>query len=420
MRNKALLTCMVLFAQLLLGGPFRALAADVGPRVPQGLHLNLGNLSQLDKETSQTILSVFQKLEKTLILERTRGAKDVDVYRKAAPGVVLVATKDGLGSGVIIDAKGHVITNWHVVKSYRKVLVAFKPKDGEELKRASILSATVEKVDEVTDLALLRINNPTKSFTYLKLGNMSGLAVGQDVHAIGHPQGETWTYTKGIISQIRNNYEWSGGDGPAHRAKVIQTQTPINPGNSGGPLLDDNRRVIGINSFFRQGRGSSYAVAVDEVKKFLQRKQSRTAPSRQSPSITGGKLRCPETYDSTGKGRKDIVGCYNSTSAPPPDFWFIFRASNQQPAYAALGSLRKLQINTVITGQDEQWQTLAYHVDADCNGTVDLIGYQGKGSKEIDRYRRPGKTLLLRRLAKELDGAFKRRKIPYSKLRVCQ
>ncbi len=55
MRNKALLTCMVLFAQLLLGGPFRALAADVGPRVPQGLHFNLGNLSQLDNETSQTV-----------------------------------------------------------------------------------------------------------------------------------------------------------------------------------------------------------------------------------------------------------------------------------------------------------------------------------------------------------------------------
>ncbi len=129
MRNNALLTCMVLFAQLLLWGPFRALAADVGPRVPQGLHFNLGNLSQLDKETSQTVLSVFQKLEKTLILEQTRGAKDVDVYRKAAPGVVLVATKEGFGSGAIIDAKGHIITNWHVVRSRRIVQVAFKPNE---------------------------------------------------------------------------------------------------------------------------------------------------------------------------------------------------------------------------------------------------------------------------------------------------
>ena len=58
---------------------------------------------------------------------------------------------------------------------------------------------------------------------------MSEAQVGADVHAIGHPQGQTWTYTKGLISQVRPDYQW----GP-HKADVIQTQTPINPGNSGG------------------------------------------------------------------------------------------------------------------------------------------------------------------------------------------
>jgi S1-C subfamily serine protease len=75
------------------------------------------------------------------------------------------------------------------------------------------------------------------------------IEVGADVRAIGHPKGEEWTYTKGIVSSVRPDYEWSGEPGESHRATVIQTQTPINPGNSGGPLLSDEGKIVGVNSF---------------------------------------------------------------------------------------------------------------------------------------------------------------------------
>jgi S1-C subfamily serine protease len=77
---------------------------------------------------------------------------------------------------------------------------------------------------------------------------------------IGHPTGEAWSYTTGVISQYRQNYEWQAeGNSIRHRADIIQTQTPINPGNSGGPLLSDSSNLIGVNSFKSGGEGLNFA-----------------------------------------------------------------------------------------------------------------------------------------------------------------
>jgi S1-C subfamily serine protease len=81
--------------------------------------------------------------------------------------------------------------------------------------------------------------------------------VGTKPGGIGHPNGENWTYTKGIVSSVRPDYEWL-----THRATVIQTQTPINPGNSGGPLLSDDGKIVGVNSFGDKGaEGLNFAIA---------------------------------------------------------------------------------------------------------------------------------------------------------------
>ena len=102
---------------------------------------------------------------------------------------------------------------------------------------------------------MLKVEAPSRLLHPLSMGDISKLEVGDDVHAIGHPEGEVWTYTTGTISQIRPKYEWKD-ENITHSATVIQTQTAINPGNSGGPLLNNKAQVIGINSFQHGGGGT--------------------------------------------------------------------------------------------------------------------------------------------------------------------
>jgi S1-C subfamily serine protease len=224
--------------------------------------------------------SAFLKKYKTN--ERTlRGARNVAIFRDAAPAVVLVVTNDGIGSGSLLE-NGTVLTNWHVVSGNRQVNVIFKPTDPlGKLSSQDMVAADVVKVDRTRDLALLQPRAlPSRLIKAIKVAPGDNLDVGADVHAIGHPTGEAWTYTTGIVSQIRPDYEWSGGPKDVrHRATVIQTQTPINPGNSGGPLIEDSGMLVGVNSFAaRDAQGINFAVAAKDVRAFLAAPVAQTAP----------------------------------------------------------------------------------------------------------------------------------------------
>ena len=358
----------------------------------------------------QQMRSILEKLPKNLLLEETRGATNVAVYRNAAPATVLVVTDKSLGSGAVISDQGHVITNWHVVAGASGVAVVFKPQRGVEVKQELAFAAIPVKVDQVADLALLQILAPPKNLPVLPLGSMTDIAVGEDVHAIGHPDGEVWTYTTGIISQVRPRYQWASGDGLQHQSDVIQTQTALNPGNSGGPLLNDRGEIIGINSFRREGQGLNYAVAVDVVKAFLQREGGRVATPAPRPRPTSRRM---EHYG------EHIVGVYVNTSLPPPDVWMVYREKKEQPAYAAKGSAIPTQIDTIVLGADPAWNSLVYYLDADCNGVIDLIGFDSNSDGTIDRYDLPREPFPLVSLAGELSQAIQRGTIPYSRLRMC-
>ena len=104
-----------------------------------------------------------------------------------------------------------------------------------------------------------------------------------DVRAIGHPAGNDWSYTKGIISQYRRGFEWAYDDQIKHKADVIQTQTPINPGNSGGPLISESGTLIGVNAGKAQGEGLNFAVSVDNVRRFLAEPAKPTPQTSTAP-----------------------------------------------------------------------------------------------------------------------------------------
>jgi S1-C subfamily serine protease len=243
-------------------GESGALPGDVQP--------NIGNWATDIGSTIAASGAFLQEYKSNV--HQTRNARDIAVYREAAPAVVLVIVKDGLGSGSLLE-DNTILTNWHVVNGYREVNVIFKPADPFKMPSTQdMVAALVIKADAVHDLALLRPKAlPARVIKPIKIASQDNIEVGADVRAIGHPTGEIWTYTTGIVSQIRPDFKWSGGDKDIkHHATVIQTQTAINPGNSGGPLLDDAGQLVGVNAFKApDAQGLNFAISARDVRAFL-------------------------------------------------------------------------------------------------------------------------------------------------------
>ncbi len=162
------------------------------------------------------------------------------VIAKVRPAVVQVNVTlqngNAIGSGVIIDGRGYIVTNNHVVNGAQTLEVVLY--DGTHL------SAQIAGTDPADDLAVIKVTPPKNGLTTVKLGDSSKLQVGQDVLAIGNPLGNTETVTNGIVSALGRNV--SEGQGGATLPDAIQTDAPINPGNSGGALVDLQGNLVGI------------------------------------------------------------------------------------------------------------------------------------------------------------------------------
>ena len=199
----------------------------------------------------------------------------IEVYKSISPGVAFITTTtvqenfwgmeqegSGNGSGSVIDAQGHILTNYHVVERANKLTVSL---GGEKS-----YSATMVGGDPDTDLAVIKIDAPPAGLTVVPLGDSDRLAVGQKVLAIGNPFGLDRTLTTGVISGLQRGLR-ARNNRPIDAA--IQTDASINPGNSGGPLLDKFGKMIGINSqIFSTGGGSvgvGFAVPVNTAKRVV-------------------------------------------------------------------------------------------------------------------------------------------------------
>ena len=162
----------------------------------------------------------------------------------------------GLGSGVIIDRSGEILTNAHVVNQADKVTVLLK--DGRTFE------GKVQGADEVTDLAVVKIN-AGGDLPVAPLGDSSAVQVGDWAIAVGNPLGLDNTVTLGIVSTLKRTSADVGI--PDKRVDFIQTDAAINPGNSGGPLLNDRGEVIGINTAIRaDAMGIGFAIPIDKAK----------------------------------------------------------------------------------------------------------------------------------------------------------
>jgi len=162
-----------------------------------------------------------------------------------------------LGSGVIVDPSGLIITNNHVIKGANEIKVSLA--DKRELEAELVLK------DSRTDLAVLKIRNGRERFPAVELGNSDDLEVGDIVLALGNPFGVGQTVTHGIVSAVARTQV-----GISDYQFFIQTDAAINPGNSGGPLIDMSGKLVGINTaiFSRSGgsMGIGFAIPVNMVK----------------------------------------------------------------------------------------------------------------------------------------------------------
>src|SRR4029077_2026118 len=208
----------------------------------------------------------------------TRGETGVAVFRKVSPSVVMVLTanfkddkitESGLGTGVIIDSAGYVLTNWHVIHGFESGIVFLKPAYGTEPDKNSAYGIRLIAQSEQADLALLKMVKPPAVLVPVKLGDIFSVQVAEDIHVIGHPHGQLWSYSTGVVSQVRDNFDWQYADGSKHLARVLQMQTAINPGNSGGPVLDNNAKMLGLVAMSEEGQNLNYAVAIDVIKTFV-------------------------------------------------------------------------------------------------------------------------------------------------------
>ena len=350
--------------------------------------------SPLPAQDFQTLFTRYRAVALGLsnIKEPAPGrGSGVAVFRKASPSVVIVLTDRALGSGVVV-APGVVLTSWHVVEDAKVITVAPKPPDGPNPPRV-LHEAKLARYDQVADLALVRFSG--SAVPSLKLGEEKKLEIGHTVHAIGHPEREFWTYTQGVISQIRPDYKWQYDDGMQHAGTVIQTQTPINPGNSGGPLLDDEGAIVGIVSYSTESsQGLNFAISVSEIKRFLASNEDRIAgralpktPSPPAKAKAAAATACePKTFSAyvdSSTGKK--VTLYDTNCTGRANVASVTDKTGTHPEYALVDALgeRKTAIKIVFNFRENTNLWIFY---GRRDGVPTAYGYEINGTGRPGRF----------------------------------
>ena len=227
------------------------------------------NEVQVQSDTNLAFLQTNnQLLDSTFSVSNTSYTQDesqnINVYNLCNEAVVNINTKitaydwflepyvqdGGSGSGSIIDKRGYILTNVHVIQGATKIYVSLF--DGTQYE------AEVVGQDLDSDLAVIKFNPPEgMSLKTISFGDSTSLKVGQKVIAIGNPFGLERTMTTGIVSGLGRPIQNSNN---RIIRNLVQTDAAINPGNSGGPLLDSSGRMIGINTMIKSSSGSSAGV----------------------------------------------------------------------------------------------------------------------------------------------------------------
>jgi len=236
------------------------------------LKLNYKKAKNFSIETNKNLIKKKTKFRSAKASE----AKNIfKIYKNSVFFLLNTEDEGAIGTGFLVDNSGLVLSNWHVVDGAKSIFVWTHPEKG--VVGTDVLFEKVEPYfgqvvaeNKDKDLALIKVNGLPKNIKAVNLGSSNEVEIGDDVWAIGHPKSLPWSFSYGMVSQIRPNYKWTYKDGSNHTATVIQMQTPISTGNSGGPLFTNEGKVIGVNTLFQEGgQNLNFAIHINHVKQFI-------------------------------------------------------------------------------------------------------------------------------------------------------
>lgn len=234
-----------------------------------------GQTAQATELRMSPIVKAVQSVKDSIV--NIHGHKTVSTV--SAVGGDTPRQVNGMGTGVIIDRRGFIVTNHHVVDGVRRIQVTFN--DGETL------IARLIAHDLTTDLAVIKVD-ASKELPCINIGKSTDLMPGETVIAVGNAYGYENSVTRGIISALHRSVQVTENQ---KYDDLIQTDASINPGNSGGPLLNIDGQMIGINVAVRVGaQGIGFAIPVDNVMEISSRMMSTERMSDQSHGISGKTL----------------------------------------------------------------------------------------------------------------------------------
>ena len=345
------------------------------PKINHSNKIFKSNLQKKNKLNNYTKLlsSSLTKVPKRI---KTRGAGN-KIYKKYANSVVYIGnfTDEGVGSGFLIEKPGIILTNWHVVDKADEVAVWTLPADDvpsekrlfEEL---NPIFGSVIATNKKEDLAIIKVGNFPDKIEPVKVGSIKEVQVGDKVFAIGHPEGLPWTFSEGIINQIRKKKNWTYPKSDyKHLATVIQTQTPINPGNSGGPLFSVSGNLIGINTLKGPGENINFAVAVEHAIKFLE----------QNPNI---KKMNPAELIMKKEYPKSRTQDFNKNGVI--DTWYVDKNKNGKIDIAFVDDDEDGFIEATLFDENENGVWEIQYLDDDLDGKANRAFLDENEDKKID------------------------------------
>ena len=341
---------------------FKKIEINISPDL-----LDLEEIKKLKKNLSAANNYAIE-LDKTLDEKKKikfRGSAK-QIYKNYSKSVFYLYNPDvkAMGTGFLVDDSGLVLSNWHVAEKATNMFVWTLPEGGDKsvkflFEKQDYYMASVIATNKKQDLALIKVSGLPKTIKPVNLGSDDQIEVGDNVYAIGHPISYPWTFSSGMVSQVRENFEWDYDDTFTHTANVIQMQTPISTGNSGGPLFSSEGKVVGVNTLGEtQGQNINFAVAVNQVKQFI---KDNPYVAKVNPLNAAMKKEFP----------KAITQDYNNNGTI--DTWYIDTNNNGSVDLAFLDDNEDGKVEAVLIDENENGKWEATRVDENQDGTIDYV-----------------------------------------------